>query len=534
MTVAKQMWIFLSYSAVLGYLLVPYCCRAQVPLYIGGFFPLNDSVGEFGVIGPIARDCLSSAQMAIDHVNRDESVLQGYKLDLVVINTQNLAGFAFRKFYDMLVDGDKKKVVMLLGNFADKISEDLAKATPYWNLIQVSYGSHSVALSERKYYPLFFRTIPSSVGFNYPRKKLVLDFNWKKVATIHSTTETFQGATEHMHQILKEDNITVLASETFTQDPTGRLKFLKDKDARIIIGNFYRPQAYLILCEAYQLEMYGPDYVWMILGYDPLRFDEITEEFEELARCKKEQIIEAAEGTWTFTWEIMSAVNRTAIGGLTPEQYRHELMLRSGQMFSERRPGPFAYDAIWAMALALNASIEDIKPQNLEDFDYEDAGKEMVDIFKEKMDKTDFFGVSGPVSFYDQGDRKGVLKVQQIRNGTEVLVGRYIAQTDTIEWEMSAEEIWYRSGGKPPPDEDRTEERFVIQKISLVLFITMTVLAALGIVMAIGLLAFNIYYRNERLIKMSSPNLNNVIIVGCILTYVTICLLGIDRNILRQ
>ncbi|XP_077984666.1 gamma-aminobutyric acid type B receptor subunit 2-like [Glandiceps talaboti] len=182
------------------------------------------------------------------------------------------------------------------------------------------------------------------------------------------------------------------------------------------------------------------------------------------------------------------------------------------------------------MALALNASIPDIKPRGLENFTY-DTNDGMIHVFEKHMQKTNFFGVSGQVSFNDQGDRKGVLKIQQMRNGTEILIGRYIAQSDVIHWLIPEEEIWYRSGGKPPRDEDRTEIQ--IQVISFVLFITMTVLAGSGIIMAVGLLVFNIFYRNERLIKMSSPNLNNVIIIGCFLAFVTISLLGMDRNIMQ-
>nr|XP_006824877.1 PREDICTED: gamma-aminobutyric acid type B receptor subunit 2-like [Saccoglossus kowalevskii] len=499
--------------------------NAKIPLHIGGFFPLNHSILSLDFLGPIAHDCLDSALLALEHVNENEDVLKDYELRMVVVNTENNEGLAIRKFVNLVTSGPQP-MVMLLGDLTSKVTEHMAKSTVYWNLIQVSYGSHSAALATRKLYPLFFRTISSSLGFNFPRLKTILEFGWKRVAIIHSTMDnTFQMATERLHTLLSNANISILASETFSQDPTSRIKFLKDKDARIIIGNFYRPQSYLVFCEAYHIGMYGKDYVWMLYGHDPLNFDEITAEIEPEIGCTKEQIMEAAEGAWFVAWETMSIENKKTVD---PRRYGNFRSLAASDLAT---PGPFAYDAIWAMALALNASIEDILPQRLENFTYDSS--EMAEIIKGNMEKTNFFGVSGPVTFDTDGDRKGVLRIQQLRNGTEVLIGRYVAQSDLMEWQMSIEDIWYRSGGKPPSDKDITEERHEIRVISFVMFVVMTALATLGIAMSVGLLAFNIYYRNERLIKMSSPNLNNVIIIGCVLIYVMVSLLGIDRNILH-
>lgn len=49
--------------------------------------------------------------------------------------------------------------------------------------------------------------------------------------------------------------------------------------------------------------------------------------------------------------------------------------------------------------------------------------------------------------------------------------------------------------------------------------------------MASVFLGFNIKYRNQRYIKMSSPQLNNLIIIGCMLTYTSIIFLGLDSGL---
>ncbi|PVD28715.1 hypothetical protein C0Q70_11309 [Pomacea canaliculata] len=55
--------------------------------------------------------------------------------------------------------------------------------------------------------------------------------------------------------------------------------------------------------------------------------------------------------------------------------------------------------------------------------------------------------------------------------------------------------------------------------LSLPLYVTTCVLAALGVLLTGAFLAFNIVLRNARLVKMSSPRLNNVILLGCVCTY---------------
>ncbi|XP_015751028.1 PREDICTED: gamma-aminobutyric acid type B receptor subunit 2-like [Acropora digitifera] len=67
-------------------------------------------------------------------------------------------------------------------------------------------------------------------------------------------------------------------------------------------------------------------------------------------------------------------------------------------------------------------------------------------------------------------------------------------------------------------------------KISRSLFAFFCGAEVLGIIMAVAFLTFNIKKSQHRFIKMSSPRMNNVIVIGAILIYVSGILLGIDGN----
>ncbi|XP_070547815.1 gamma-aminobutyric acid type B receptor subunit 2-like [Ptychodera flava] len=67
--------------------------------------------------------------------------------------------------------------------------------------------------------------------------------------------------------------------------------------------------------------------------------------------------------------------------------------------------------------------------------------------------------------------------------------------------------------------------------ISLGLFISVCVLSSFGVAMATGLLVFNLIHKNDRLIKMSSPNINVLITLGGALLYSCAILFGLDYGI---
>ncbi|XP_072016482.1 gamma-aminobutyric acid type B receptor subunit 2-like [Amphiura filiformis] len=99
-------------------------------------------------------------------------------------------------------------------------------------------------------------------------------------------------------------------------------------------------------------------------------------------------------------------------------------------------------------------------------------------------------------------------------------------------FEMVGNFIW--PGGHVPLDhtpKDVIKVLNVHKGISVALYAAMSTLAIIGILMALFFLAFNLRYREQRFVKMSSPNLNNLIILGSVLVYATIFVGGLDSNL---
>ena len=109
----------------------------------------------------------------------------------------------------------------------------------------------------------------------------------------------------------------------------------------------------------------------------------------------------------------------------------------------------------------------------------------------------------------------------------ERCIGEYSGVTRTLYLERCGQVIW--NGERAP--RDRTIIQVVDARVDIKIYAVLVIIASLGIILASCFLIINIKFRNQRQIKMSSPNMNNLIIVGCILTYTSVILLGLDSNL---
>ncbi|KTG46965.1 hypothetical protein cypCar_00034947 [Cyprinus carpio] len=155
-------------------------------LYIGALFPMSGG-------WPGGQACLPAAQMALDLVNKRTDILPDYELELIYYDSMCDPGEATKLLYDLLYT-EPIKIVLMPG--CSSVSTLVAEAARMWNLIVLSYGSSSPALSNRQRFPTFFRTHPSATLHNPTRVQLFQKWKWTKIATIQQTTEVFTSVSE--------------------------------------------------------------------------------------------------------------------------------------------------------------------------------------------------------------------------------------------------------------------------------------------------------------------------------------------------
>ncbi|KAK3579689.1 hypothetical protein CHS0354_025674, partial [Potamilus streckersoni] len=484
-------------------------------LTIGGIFPMSGSWAG-------GEACLPAVKMALEDVNNHSDILSSFRLHMEYNDSKCMPGLGTKVLYELLYK-PPKKIMVLTG--CSIVSTFVAQAAKMWNLIVLAYGSSSPALSNRARFPTFFRTHPSATLHNPTRVRIFEKFSWKRIATIQETQEVFTSTVEDLEERVKRAGIEVAVRQNFLTDPTNAVRNLKRQDARIIIGVFYEDMARRVFCQAYKEKLYGKKYVWFIIGWYPDNWYKVA---DSTINCTADQLREALEGHFTTEAVLLHQGSTPTISGMNTTVFKHRLNERLHAPDTSQVGGypesPLAYDAVWALALALNKTQERLEERNmsLDEFDYSNQ-----DITKEiytAMNSTRFLGVSGNVAFSSQGDRIMWTQVEQMINGTYYKRGYYDNNSDNFTW--FGTEIW--AGGKPPPDQ--TLQVPVLRVISQGLFFSMCGLAVVGIIAGICCMIFNITNKTRRCIAYSQPNINNIVLLGCIICLLYVFLLGLDEQ----
>ncbi|KAK0183463.1 hypothetical protein PV327_001501 [Microctonus hyperodae] len=428
------------------------------------------------------------------------------------------AAVGVKAFFDMMHSGPHK--VMLFGAACTGVTDPIAKASKHWRLTQLSYAdTHPMFTNDN--FPNFFRIVPSENAFNAPRVALLNHFNWTRVGTIYQNEPRYALAHNRLVADLDDNKMEVVETQSFATEVSSALEKLKTKDVRIILGNFNEVWARRIFCEAYRFRMFGRKYQWVIMGT-------YAEEWwlRPDGGCAPSELAEALQGAILTDLLPLSTERQITISGITPDEYQVEYDSRRGNEYS--RFHGYTYDGIWAVALAIQHVARRIRHfrrnQTVADFKYRDPIWEKL--FLEALKNTSFEGVTGPVRFYDN-ERKAYILLKQFQSGGEVKVGEYDGVTDTLDLTRGQPLIWR---GRLPP-KDRTVRVIEHSTVNITIYSIIASAASVGIVMAAVFLAINIKYRNQRYIKMSSPHLNNLIIVGCMLTYSSVIFLGLDSTL---
>lgn len=201
------------------------------------------------------------------------------------------AAVGVKAFFDMMHSGPQK--LMLFGAACTHVTDPIAKASKHWHLTQLSYAD-THPMFTRENFPNFFRIVPSENAFNPPRLSLLREYNWTRVGTIYQNEPRYSLAHNRLVAELDTLGYEVVEAQSFTDEVNTALMKLKEKDTRIILGNFNERYARMIFCEAYKLEMYGRKYQWLIMG---TYRDEWWKEVDVEGNCTVENIEEALQQT---------------------------------------------------------------------------------------------------------------------------------------------------------------------------------------------------------------------------------------------
>ncbi|KAL5007636.1 hypothetical protein ScPMuIL_016442 [Solemya velum] len=508
-------------NVVVAVLFVSGLAESAKILNIAGFLPMSGTTWNGG------KACLTGIEMAFEHIHARQDILVGYEINFMWDDTKCEPGIAAYKMFQLLNQLPVK--CLIIGAGCSTSSAATAQSSHLWNLTQISYGSSSPLLSDRKKYPKFFRLAPPDTALIPARIAILKQYNWQRIATIHESFEIFSAVTEEFLRALKLSNITVITAEIFKENPAIQVENLKRHDARIIIASSYQLSAVKLLCEAYRAGLYWPKIVWILLGWYGENWWKKTNNFAGI-NCTQDQLNAVVEGVIQMGYFFRNPKTEKGLAGITATEFDNlyvEKLNDTDTWNSYGFVGGPCYDTAWAVALALNTTIQNMTDagykKTLDQFTYEDA--DINDLITNAFFSMSFIGVRGRIMFGANGDPIVAIKLDQIWRGDMATIGLYNWTADKLEWSNGGLQ-W--EGGIVPKD-----STLVIRKIRFLssrTYIMMCSFAATGILLGICLLLFNIVYRNSKNVKMSSPNINNLLLIGCMLTYCTVFLQSFDKK----
>ncbi|XP_057670904.1 gamma-aminobutyric acid type B receptor subunit 2 isoform X1 [Diorhabda carinulata] len=448
-----------------------------------------------------------AAQLAVEQINNIKTT-EDYRLELLINDTMCDPGIGMDRLFHALYS--KYSIFVLIGAGCSNVTERLAQIVPHWNIIQISYGSSSPYLSDRNKFPLFFRTATSDSSHNKAKIQFVKKFDWKMVAMFTENEHDFLLPVNGLIADLEKADILCGASITFSMENyKEQLGILKNLNVRIIFGSFSMEVTSKILCAAQNMGMLDK-YVWIIHERENSKW--------KLSECQLERDVTGIITVSDFNDNINNCLP------LQIDDVNYYEKLETLRKYSSPYP-KYSYDAVWAIFHALRGFPVD------EWFDYEGDSyrfkSTVLENLIKKMNSLTFFGISGSVRF-NKGDRIANSLIRQIQDGKL----RTVAIFDSIKEKLnfnctSCTNIIWKNNEIPIA---RRILKISKKKIPDIIFAGIVLFSTLGISASMTILYFNLKFKSRRYVKLSSPNLTNVTVLGCVLVYSSVIVLGLNNS----
>ncbi|UJR37456.1 hypothetical protein I4U23_030159 [Adineta vaga] len=418
-------------------------------------------------------------------------------------------GTGIKTFFDMLNQSSSLTVVFT--DTCQNVLSYISETATYFHLPIISFTDNDLSLLAKDRYPYFYHIIPSDHSHNLVRKELLQYFNWTRFGLI------YQHGSKYTLVANDFSNLTVMDKRQFEvnltrglayrhgvewHDDNARyiqslLKDFKERDVRIIIGNFNQTIAIHMFCHAAREHVYGSRFQWIILGYPSL-----SAWWYESTDCSQQELIRALNGTLQTRVPRLSMDNNDNQSDFVLDYLKNFLDIEKDYF------GGYAYDTIWSLGYLYSS-------QSLDN-------QSNTDIFRQHFEDIDFIGATGRVR-YANGGRIGEILVEQFvacrmtPDGTctvpcyeeENNCGLTVVKVFLAKNSDSKDDppilyklnpiMWHGNG----PPRDRTNQTIEFQ---------------------------HVYF----FIRMSSPLLNNLILCGCMLAYASIILMGINSSLFTR
>ncbi|XP_065654182.1 gamma-aminobutyric acid type B receptor subunit 2 isoform X3 [Hydra vulgaris] len=484
----------------------------------------------------------SALIVAANLINENQNILANYNIQVEALETAGITGFALVKLFDLL---ERESKVAVIGPTNTKQVMITSKLCSERNILQISFSANDPMLGDKHQFPTLFRSNPDRISINLAQISLFKYNGWKRTAILYDLEDQviFQTSQE-LYQLMINNSINVTFesfASSYLSPPYNiireKIELFKVLDIRIIMLGVKAASLKYIFCQAYSQNMTGPKYQWIVL-FEDVFSDWYSSKNLGNINCTSEQLIIASKGFIYLKFQplrkdgVNTIANKTAdqIWQLVKEQV-NSLYHVPPKSIIYNELSMYAYDGLWALAILLDTAEKELDNFSIDLLLRRNASHVMKLAYL--MEKIKFQGVSGQYSYLGNNsrDRFGdILYIQFSPNGTYNEIGYFSSNLRKAYLNTTKQKL-IMPGFLFPMDGPVIIEMAIVY--SLPMLITIWIFIAAGIILSLFFLFANIKHRSVGLIKLSSPNINSVISLGCILSYLSIVLYGMDSRIIK-
>uniref|UniRef100_A0A8C4SCR0 Vomeronasal type-2 receptor 1-like n=1 Tax=Erpetoichthys calabaricus TaxID=27687 RepID=A0A8C4SCR0_ERPCA len=219
---------------------------------IGGIFPIHrtDGFRDLSFTIEPSYQWVQSMIFAINEINKNEDLLPNLSLGYAIYDTCNSITRAVEQMFALITGSDvyvpnyqcyiNSSLAAVIGESSSTISISMATILGIYQYPQISYFSSLPALSNKKEFPSFLRTIPSDTFQSKAFAYLVKHFDWKWVGTLAEDIEYgIQGVQLFREEVEKYGVCIAFAEKvplTFSRATYQQIaETIKSSNAKVIV-----------------------------------------------------------------------------------------------------------------------------------------------------------------------------------------------------------------------------------------------------------------------------------------------------------
>ena len=495
-------------------------------LYLLSLLPYSDD--QDLVVWDQGPSVFLAGQLAIELINNSSDILDGYSLELLQGDSGcNLAvSRGSVEVIDKLFYNGGKQVLGVAGPGCSAaglfVSKFISTEEENISLLTLHLGGSPLFDARLGQFPYSFSMLSHTDTVAMAIIEVMKHSDWNDVVVLYDESQIYFTTLLERFVELKamgKDSSIPVASLIFENYiPFNDIRMSEKRIILLLVGSNLISR---ILCVSFRNGFVFPEYQWMFVGTAIDEFTSVSTFYDgKPVTCELNDLLDIAQQSIIFQ-DHLEPLNKKKYSyfGLTYAQimqnYNERVKSYNYWTNSSLQPsiwGPAYFDTIWAMALALNNSILELRSKNLELAEFEYGQKEVTKVLRKHLLEHSFEGVSGTIEFNTTTGfvNRGVdiMQLQErVLKPTLHFNRTHLLQTGTYQLETIEDNF----------DNYGTFTRVPDWATVLILATTLLIL-----VLLIGLHCSSLVFRRARSVKASSLKIIQVAYIGCYLTIIGI------------